>query len=139
MRIVFSVTLALIAATAATPACTSTQSCAPPNADRAIVMRSSAGAAWEVRDDGVVQGYVVRYDVPGSPERAYFSVRNRHRQEIGLVDGSGRAWRYRAHQREPDWLGTGTVVQGVQRVLGAGPTSALVDVPLARLLPPVDG
>ena len=37
---------------------------------------------------------------------------HRARQDLGMIDTLGRAWRYRPHTREAEWLTTGTVVQG---------------------------
>jgi hypothetical protein len=47
-----------------------------------------------------------------------------------MVDFEGRAWRYRLHEEELEWLGTGTVVEGVRRILG---TSALALLESAEL------
>jgi hypothetical protein len=112
-------------------ACTATHTSAPPNADSAIIMRTAPVRAWELREDGHVVGSLVRYETPGDAQKSYFSVRNRHQQEIGIVDLAGRAWRYRPHQREPDWLCTGTILEGARLVLGAG--KELVEVPLQNV------
>jgi hypothetical protein len=116
-------------------ACRTTTQSLPPNSDSAIVMRTTPVRAWELLDAGKRLGSVVRYETPDHAQ-AYFSVRNEHGQELGVVDIEGRAWRYRAHQREPDWLLTGTVVQGARAILEASPRAELLDVSLEALLNP---
>lgn len=114
--------------------CSTTSKSSIPGGDDAVVMRTLPVSAWSVEDDGESIGFVVRYEAPSSADKAYFSVRNRHQQELGIVDTTGRTWRHRPHQREPDWLGTGTILQGVQRVLGASERAVLVDTTLESLL-----
>jgi hypothetical protein len=99
----------------------------------AVVMRSEAVFAWELRDAGSVVGYVVRFQTGETVSKVHYSVRNEHRQELGIVDADGRAWRYRAHQREPEWLGTGTVTNGARLILGASERAEMVVTDLARL------
>lgn len=118
-------------------ACRTTTRSLPPNSDSAIVMRTSPVRAWELLDAGKRLGSVVRYESPDRAQ-AYFSVRNEHGQELGIVDVEGRAWRYRAHQREPDWLLTGTVVQGARAILESSPRAELLDIALESLLTPAD-
>jgi hypothetical protein len=113
--------------------CTTTVHSAPPGLANAVVARSLPTRGWELWEETRRAGSVVRYDEEGRAARAWFSVRNPHGQELGMVDADGRAWRYKPHQREPVWLGTGTVLQGACRILGAGPTASLVEVPLADL------
>jgi hypothetical protein len=68
----------------------------------------------------------VRFEDESAPEHTFFSVRNERHQELGMIDRLGRAFRYRPHERDPEWLGTGTVLDGTRRILGAG--TALVEV-----------
>ena len=65
--------------------------------------------------------------------RYFFSVRNAHQHELGLVDSFGRAYRYRPHQEEPEWLGTGTVEEGVRRILELSEEALLEPVALEDL------
>jgi len=116
-------------------ACRTTTQNLPRNGGSAIVMRTAPVRAWELLDAGKRLGSVVRYETPDQAQ-AYFSVRNEHGQELGMVDIEGRAWRYRAHQREPDWLLTGTVVQGARAILEASPRAELLDIGLEILLSP---
>jgi hypothetical protein len=114
-------------------ACRTTTTYSPPNMGAAVVMRSEAVFAWEVREGGRVLGYVVRMQTGETDSKTFYSVRNEHRQELGLVDADGRAWRYRAHEREPEWLGTDTVTKGARLILGASEQAEMVVTDLARL------
>ena len=78
---------------------------------------AQATAAWEVVARGRVVGVVVEFDAVDG-DRRFFSVRNPAQQELGMVDAHGRWWRYRPHEEEAEWLGTGTVIQGAGAILG---------------------
>lgn len=99
----------------------------------AVVVHAMPQEAWQVVDGGRVLGFVVRYETTGADNKAYFSVRNEHQQELGVVDADGRAWRYRAHQRESEWLGSGTVENGARSILAGSAGTQLVPVALDRL------
>jgi len=114
-------------------ACRTTKTSTPPGLAEAVVLRSSATRAWDVVEGTERAGSIVRFEEPGTNGRAWFSVRNVHAQEIGIVDVEGRAWRYRPHQREPEWLGSGTVLAGASRILSAGPAAQLVEVSLEEI------
>jgi hypothetical protein len=124
------VALALVACTAA---CKTTTTTSPPGLENAVVLRSHAVRAWDLMDGAVRAGSVVRFEEPGTAARAWFSVRNVHAQELGIVDVEGRAWRYRPHQRDPVWLGSGTVLTGASRILDAGPAAKMVEVPVSDI------
>jgi len=115
-------------------ACRTTKTSSPPGLAEAVVLRSSATRAWDVIDGAQRAGSIVRFEEPGTNGRAWFSVRNVHAQELGIVDVEGRAWRYRPHQREPEWLGTGTVLAGAGRILSADPTAVLVEISLEEIV-----
>jgi hypothetical protein len=104
-----------------------------PGAGGVVVLRSEPVAGWQVWEETRLAGSLVRYEEPGGRRRTWYSVRNAHQQELGVVDVHGRAWRYKPHQREPVWLGSGTVDEGVRRILGLGPNSALREVALGSL------
>ena len=127
-----STLLALVLACALC-ACRTTTISTPPGLANAVVLRSHAVAAWDVVEAGNVRGSIVRFEEPGGSGRAWFSVRNTFAQEVGIVDLDGRAWRYRPHQRDPEWIGSGTVAQGAARVLGASEDARLVEVALDRV------
>lgn len=93
-----------------------------------------AVSAWEVlSSDSALIGSVVRFETNATPKRAYYSVRNTHQQEVGIVDSEGRAWRHVMHQRDPEWLGSGTVEAGAGLILADSPRAKLVSVTLADL------
>lgn len=121
-------------------------------ADPAPAVASLPSEAWTVHDAaGRELGVVVRFeeaapDLEGPP-RTFLSVRNPHGQELGLVDDLGRAWRYRPHEDEPEWVGTGGPTEAVALVLegpsGAAPRVqlrpiALVDLKNRLCLNPAD-
>lgn len=89
--------------------------------------------AWELWESGRCLGAFVRFEEHGNTERAFYSVRNREGQELGIVDLDGRAWRYRAHASEPEWLGSGTVIDGARRILGGTTAATSVEVDVHRL------
>lgn len=77
--------------------------------------------AWEaVGGHGERLGLVVRFEATAR-EEVHFIVRNVWHQDLGLIDANGRAYRFRPHSPEPFWVGTGTVPEGVQRVLASEP------------------
>jgi len=102
----------------------------------AVIVRSDALRAWRLMEGVEEVGTVVLYARPEEaeqPRKQYFAVRNPEGQELGTIDGLGRAWRFVPHQREPNWLTTGTVVEGARAILGAGPSAELVEVPVDEL------
>src|SRR5262245_370592 len=120
----------LLAAAGALPACrvTTTERIARPQEGR--VEHGAATRSWNALADGALIGRVVLFEAEDRPEAPVFMVQNELGQDLGLVDSLGRAWRYRPHQRDADWLGTGTVGEGVARILGAE-TCLLEEVLLA--------
>lgn len=84
---------------------------------------SAATRAWELVLDGRVVGVLVQFEERGGSRR-FFSVRNEAQQELGMVDAQGRAWRFLPHSEDPEWLGTGTVLEGACRVLDIPSTAA---------------
>jgi hypothetical protein len=99
------------------------------------VARAQPAAAWRVVERGATRGYVVRFSSDVDPAEGFFSVRNAAQQELGLIDRDGRAYRFRPHASEPDWLGTGTVAAGAARILGLAADAVLEEVELAALRP----
>ncbi len=117
-------------------ACRTTVSTSPPSTPNAVVTRTVANRAWEVWSASECLGSVVRYEDPADPTRAFYAVRNTEQQDLGVVDLEGRAWRYMAHEHDPAWLGTGTVVQGAARILGGDETCTLREVAVESLSRP---
>ena len=73
--------------------------------------------AWEVLDQsGLNVGLVVLFESVGLLEPTYM-VRNVWHQDLGRVDQLGRAFRYVPHAKEAAWVGSGTLLQGVERIL----------------------
>ena len=50
--------------------------------------------------------------------QGHYMVRNVWHQDLGLIDAYGRAYRYVPHSSDPAWVGSGSVRQGVERILG---------------------
>jgi hypothetical protein len=109
--------------------CWVTRDAGPANAHGALPVRAAPVRAWDVVDPGGGGGYVVEFRDQSDEARSFFSVRNREQQELGLIDGLGRAWRYRPHQ-EPEWVGTGTVLAGASVILGLGNEARMEEVAL---------
>ncbi|TDJ71229.1 MAG: hypothetical protein E2O39_08655 [Planctomycetota bacterium] len=110
--------------------CITTAKSSPPGLSSAIVRRARPTAAWGAVEHRRITGYVVRFEPPGDPARFIYSVRNEHQQDLGVIDSFGRVYRYRPHADEPEWIGSGTVLFGVRRILGSGAGMRLVDVEL---------
>lgn len=105
---------------------------AVPDSVEALV--SVPRQAWRVERGSELVGLVIRFDPAHGDHDRFHSVRNPWNQELGMVDAEGRAWRFRPHGRDPLWLGTGTVADGVCSVLGVDPELCeLVATSLERL------
>lgn len=101
------------------PSCIQTQTQAQAGPAEGEVIFSDRDAQWLVRDpDGRALGYLLRF-VPRADAPAFHTVVTPHLQDVGLVDALGRWWRYAPHQPEPELVGTGTVREGVEVLLGA--------------------
>ena len=74
---------------------------------------------WEVRRGGEHLGQVVLFQERGLAGDCVYVVRNAWSQDLGLIDGLGRAFRYLPHMEEPAWVGSGTIALGAERILGA--------------------
>ncbi|MFN0007598.1 MAG: hypothetical protein ACKVXR_06795 [Planctomycetota bacterium] len=104
-----------------------------PDPSTVSVARAVPVRAWELWQEGLLLGSLVRFEETGDGGRAFYSVRNREGQEMGLIDIDGRIWRHRQHERRPEWLGTGTVEEGSERILGGSEKAELIEVDLERL------
>lgn len=102
----------------------------------AMVTKTEPIRGWALIVDGERQGWVVMFRNPEDESAEYYSVRNVYHQELGTLDHHGRAWRFVPHQREAEWLGTGTVLEGARRILEFGPEAELEEVPLSELRTP---
>jgi hypothetical protein len=127
----FSMLRALLLGVALLPsACRTTREPTSHDLDRARAVKGSPARAYALRADGALAGYLVHFESNGDPARAFYSVRNPMQQELGLIDGLGRAWRYRPFQEEPEWLYTGSVSEGARRILGAREGAKLEEISL---------
>ncbi|MEZ5977302.1 MAG: hypothetical protein R3F34_03690 [Planctomycetota bacterium] len=97
--------------------CIVTERESPSDPGGAAVHRSLS-AVYDVRLDGAVVGHVHEYGSATSPQGHYYSVRNRWDQEVGMVDERGRFWAHRPHRDTPEHIGSGTLEEGVMRLLG---------------------
>lgn len=129
--------LALALATcAALAACKTQKTEEPAGSSLHQIEKLTAVRAWNVLEAGGRVGSIVLYADPEAPNDAskhYFSVRNTFQQELGSLDGLGRAWKFSPHQREARSIGSGTVLDGARKILGLGPDCELVEVELAAL------
>lgn len=97
------------------------------------ITQATPARAWELWSAGRYLGAVVRFEERDDPARFFYSVRNREGQEMGIVDLHGRAYRYRAHARDSEWIGTGPVFDGARRILDSTDVPEPVEVDVARL------
>jgi hypothetical protein len=116
--------------------CTTTRSSAPAGASSAVVTQTEPVRAWRLTEADTTLGWVVEFadaSAPDATARRFFSLRNSLHQELGSMDAFGRTWRFVPHQRDPAWLGTGTMIEGARKVLGGGDRSKLAEVAIAEL------
>jgi len=97
------------------------------------VRTAEPARAWELvssaaGDEGETVGMVLFFRARGEREDSLYMVRNVWHQDLGLIDAYGRAYRYLPHHREPAWVGSGTVLQGAERILGVK-ECGMVEVP----------
>lgn len=105
-----------------------------PVAVPALARVARTETLWRVEEPGHegTRGYVVFFRSEGTSRDSVYVVRNRWHQDLGMVDGLGRAYRYRPHQEEAEWLGTGTLVEGVTRILDLEGPPVLVEEPISH-------
>jgi hypothetical protein len=91
---------------------------APPPVD---VVAGVIDERWKVFDDsGAVLGYVARTRYAfASGERLRFIVENAYFQDVGFIDENGRAYRPVPHADEPQFVGTGSLEDGLGRLFRA--------------------
>lgn len=93
-----------------------------------LVRVGTRARSWEVRDGGELVGQVVLFQEQGFARDSIYVVRNPWQQDLGLIDGLGRAYRYIPYREEPSWVGSGTIAQGVARILDLHADCALIEV-----------
>jgi hypothetical protein len=97
-------------------ACETTERRVPVVSKAPSIRTAAPERSWEVVERGLAQGYVVLFTGAHEGDQVY-AVRNTYHQDVGLIDARGRAYRFLPHHREPAWVGSGTIVQGVARIL----------------------
>jgi len=90
-----------------------------PGAPPPVLRVGARTRAWEVRHGAERLGQVVLFQERGLARDCVYVVRNAWNQDLGLIDGLGRAYRYVPHLDEPTWVGSGTIALGAERILGA--------------------
>jgi hypothetical protein len=113
--------------------CRTTRARAPVDPADAQPVHSSAVRAWRVVEAGAVRGWVISFREDARDPREFFAVQNELRQELGLIDSQGRAWRYRPFQTEPEHLLSSTLADGARAILGTSADAKLEEVSLAVL------
>jgi len=83
---------------------------------------------WEVHRSSELVGMVVLFHEHGEARDSVYVVRNPWHQDLGLIDGLGRAFRYVPHREEPSWVGSGTIALGAERILGLEGQCLLTEV-----------
>lgn len=116
-------------------ACTTTTEVLPVGLELNHPVHGQALRAWRLLGEEGTLGYAVEFGAPSDPDptaRTVYSVRNAWQQELGTIDGLGRAWRFRPHS-EATWLTTGTLAEGVRAILDAPAAAHLEEIALALL------
>jgi len=123
----------LLALAAGTCGCRTTVTDAPPGLDQSKPIVLSAQRVWRVESGGEIVGLIVRFGAADAPEdvtRHYYSVRNTLQQELGSIDGLGRAWKFELHESQPRFVGTGSVLDGARAILSLDGDANLIEARL---------
>lgn len=83
---------------------------------------------WEVRSGDEVLGLVVQFQELGRVRDSLYVVRNPWHQDLGMIDGLGRAFRYLPHCEEPVWVGSGTIAAGAREILASATECELIEI-----------
>jgi hypothetical protein len=92
-----------------------------------IARLARPGRAWAVYSSDVLVGRVILFEEHGLARDSLYVVRNLWDQDLGIIDGLGRAYRYVPHEAEPAWVGSGTIAAGAGAILGSSPDCFLVE------------
>jgi hypothetical protein len=131
--IVSSVALVLVGAIAGS--CRVVSEEAPAGLLAARPVKLDVRRTWEMVRAGESLGHVLELAADarvGQPSARCFSVRNTLGQELGRIDGLGRAWRHELFASEPAWVGSGTLAEGAAAILGCDAPIELVERGVAR-------
>lgn len=132
-----STSLALLATTVLSTGCRTTSTREMSSTPVPRVHVGTHKRTWEVRSNGEALGLVVLFEERGRAQDSLYMVRNAWHQDLGLIDGLGRAYRYLPHREEPAWVGSGTIADGAQRILGATSACELIELEGPAGLPQV--
>lgn len=116
-------------------ACTTTTEEAPIGIELNRPVVGEPLRAWRLVGEQGTLGYAVEFAAANDVDvaaRTVYSVRNPWQQELGTIDGLGRAWRFQPHD-EALWLTSGTLAEGVRAILDADPRTQLEELPLSVL------
>jgi len=83
---------------------------------------------WQVFENEALIGSVVLFE---SESDSFFSVRNEWQQDVGMIDATGRAWAFRPHSADAEWVGSGSIAVGAGQILEAAGEVALREVAIA--------
>lgn len=119
--------LPLLALTLVSAGCRTIETRPVASAPPPTMRIGSRARVWEVRRGEERLGHVVLFQERGLAGDSIFVVRNSWNQDLGLIDGLGRAYRYLPHLEEPAWVGSGTIALGAERILGA-PDCTLIEL-----------
>ena len=127
---------AALALTLGALACTTTTEELPVGLELNRPVHGQALRAWRMVHEEGTLGYAVEFgsaDDVDVAARTVYSVRNPWQQELGTIDGLGRAWRFQPHAEDALWLTTGTLAEGVRAILDAPAEARLEELPLEVL------
>jgi hypothetical protein len=109
------VALAALAALGSVSGCITSETVRPLTPESRAVWRELR-AEYTVELAGEVVGRVQEFGGSAAADR-YWSVMNPWGQEVGLVDDLGRFWRHVPHEELPEHVGSGTLTDGLVRLL----------------------
>lgn len=97
--------------------CTTQEWTQPHEPDLPTPRIAEATSRWSIRTAHSQLGWVQRYETEGQGNELIYSVQNIWSQELGWIDSLGRAFALELHGAPPRFLGSGTLAEGVARVL----------------------
>jgi len=114
-------------------ACVTSQSTKYFASPKRDAVHTEPARAWRLLHGEESAGFVVLFRAAKKDGQLWFAVRNEWNQELGMVDSLGRAWRFRPHGEEAEWLGSGTVADGAALILRLEGVHRLTEIGLETL------